>query len=96
MSRIDVTLISPHKHKLAQRPPTEIVKGRICRTIESVFSNLWGQMRLDQHLASTPNGPEQRIARRLLVPTLAMLINILTGRPPRGRAYDGRRTHINL
>ena len=47
-------------------------------------------MRLDQHLAKTPNGLAPRIAQRLLAPTLAMLINILTGRPPRGRAYDGR------
>jgi hypothetical protein len=33
----------------------------------------------------------QRIAQRLLALTLGMLINILTGRPPRAlAAYDGR------
>jgi hypothetical protein len=90
MSLIDVTLTTPDKHKLAQRPPTEIAKARIRLTIESVFSNLKGQMSLDQHLAKTLNGLVQRIAQRLLALTLAMLINILTGRPPRGPAYDGR------
>lgn len=37
----------------------------------------------------------QRIAQRLLALTLAMHINILTGRPPRAlAAYDGRQTRI--
>jgi hypothetical protein len=91
MSLIDVTLITPDKHKLGQRPASEIAKARIRLVVESVFSNLKGQMRLDQHLAKTPAGLAQRIAQRLLALTLAMLINFLTGRPPRAlAAYDGR------
>jgi hypothetical protein len=91
MSLIDVTLITPDKHKLGTRPPIELAKARIRLVIESVFSNLKGQMRLDHHLAKTVAGLAQRIAQRLLALTLGMLINILTGRPPRAlAAYDGR------
>ena len=91
MRLIDVTLITPDKHKPGARPPLEIAKARIRLVVESVFSNLKGQMRLDHHLAKTPGGLAQRIAQRLLALTLGMLINILTGRPPRAlAAYDGR------
>lgn len=91
MSLIDVQLITPDKHKLGQRPFIEIAKARIRLVIESVFSNLRRQMRLDQHLAKTLAGLVQRIAQRLLALTLGMLINILSGRPPRAlAAYDGR------
>jgi hypothetical protein len=91
MSLIDVTLITPDKHKLGQRAPVEIAKARVRLVVESVFSNLKGQMRLDHHLAKTLGGLVQRIAQRLLALTLGMLINILTGRPPRAlAAYDGR------
>jgi hypothetical protein len=91
MRLIDVTLITPDKHRLGARPPTEIAKARIRLVIESVFSNLKGQMRLDQHLAKTLAGLVQRIAQRLLALTLGMLINSITGRPPRAlAAYDGR------
>ncbi len=91
MSLINVTLITPNKHKLGQRPPSEIAKARIRLVVESVFSNLRGQMGLDRHLAKTVAGLVQRIAQRLLALTLAMLINILIGRPPRAlAAYDGR------
>jgi hypothetical protein len=91
MSLIDVTLITPNKHKIGQRAPVEIAKARIRLVVESVFSNLKGQMRLDHHLAKTLGGLVQRIAQRLLALTLGMLINILTGRPPRAlAAYDRR------
>jgi hypothetical protein len=91
MDLIDVRLITPDKHKLGQRPPTEIAKARIRLVIESLISNLKAQMRLDHHLAKTLAGLVQRIAQRLLALTLAMLINTLTGRPPRAlAAYDGR------
>jgi hypothetical protein len=91
MRLIDVTLITPDKHQLGRRPPAEIAKARIRLVVESVFSNLKGQMRLEHHLAKTPTGLVQRIAQRLLALTLGMLINILTGRPPRAlAAYDGR------
>jgi hypothetical protein len=91
MRLIGVTLITPDKHKLGARPAVEIAKARIRLVAESVFSNLKGQMRLDQHLAKTPAGLAQRIAQRVLALTLAIFINILTGRPPRAlAAYDGR------
>jgi hypothetical protein len=91
MGLIDVRLITPDKHRLGARPSSEIAKARVRLVIESVFSTLKGQMRLDQHLAKTLPGLAQRIAQRLLALTIAMLINILTGRAPRAlAAYDGR------
>jgi hypothetical protein len=91
MKLIDIELVTPDKHQLGHRPPNEIAKARIRLIIESVFSNLKTQMRLNQHLAKTIGGLVQRIAQRLLALTLAMFINSLTGRPPRAlAAYDGR------
>ncbi len=88
---IDVHLIVPDKHKLGQRPRAETAKARIRLVIESVFSTLKRQMRMEAHLAKTLPGLAARIAQRLLALTLAMLINNLTGRPPRALAtYDGR------
>jgi DDE family transposase len=88
---IDVQLVTPVKHKLAERPPGELAKARIRLVIESVFSNLKRQMRLEDHLAKTIGGLAQRIAQRLLALTLGIFINLLTGRPPRALvAYDGR------
>jgi hypothetical protein len=56
-----------------------------------VFSNLKGQMRLEQHLAKTPAGLAARIAQRPLALMLAMLLNTLAGRRARVlAAYDGR------
>jgi Transposase DDE domain len=88
---IDVQLVTPDKHKLGARPPTEIAKARIRLVIESVFSNLKRQMRLEDHLAKTLGGLAQRIAQRLLALTLGILLNTLAGRPARAlAAYDGR------
>jgi len=80
MSLIDVTLITPDKHKLGERPPVEIARARIHLVVESAFSNLKGRTRLDHHLAKTLGGLVQRVAQRLLALTLAMLIN---SGPPR-------------
>jgi hypothetical protein len=91
MELIDVQLITPERHRPGPRPAGEIAKARVRLVIESVFSNLKRQMRLEDHLAKTLAGLVQRIAQRLLALTLAMHINILTGRPPRALAtYDGR------
>ncbi|HEY6356361.1 MAG TPA: IS982 family transposase [Burkholderiaceae bacterium] len=91
MELIDIQLVTPNKHKLGQRPPSEIAKARIRLIIESVFSNLKRQMRLETHLAKTPGGLAQRIAQRLLALTLGIYLNVSTGRPPRAlAAYDGR------
>lgn len=91
MELIDIQLITPAKHRLGQRPPGEIAKARIRLIIESVFSNLKRQMRLEAHLAKTVPGLAQRIAQRLLALTLGIYLNVLSGRPPRAlAAYDGR------
>jgi hypothetical protein len=91
MELIDVQLITPAKHKLGQRPASEIAKARIRLVIESVFANLKRQMRLEDHLAKTLPGLAQRIVQRLLALTLGIYLNSLTGRPPRAlAAYDGR------
>jgi hypothetical protein len=88
---IDVELVTPERHRLGQRPPVELAKARIRLVIESVFANLKRQMRLEHHLAKTIGGLVQRIAQRLLALTLAVYLNVLTGRPPRAlAAYDGR------
>ncbi len=85
------TLLTPAKHRTAanERRERQLASTRL--VIESVFSNLKGQMRLEQHLAKTPAGLATRIAQRLLALTLAILLNTLTGRPARAlAAYDGR------
>jgi Transposase DDE domain len=88
---VGVELIVPDKHKLGQRPPSEIAKARIRLVIESVFSTLKRQMRIEDHLAKTLPGLAQRVIQRLLALTLGMLINSLLDRPPRAlAAYDGR------
>ena len=88
---VGVELITPERHRLGQRPPSEIEKARIRLVIESVFANLKGQMRLEDHLAKTVGGLAQRIAQRLLALTLGMFCNLLAGRSARALvAYDGR------
>lgn len=88
---IDVDLVTPEKHRLHERPPAEIAKARIRLVIESVFSNLKRQMRLEDHLAKTIGGLVQRIAQRLLALTLGIYLNAQSGRPLRAlAAYDGR------
>jgi Transposase DDE domain len=91
MELIDVRLITPHKHKLGQRPASEIAKARIRPVIESLISNLKRQMRLDHHLAKTLPGLAQRVAQRLLALTLGMLLKH-PQRPPTTRPGRLRRT----
>jgi len=91
MELISVQLITPERHRLGQRPASEVKKARIRLVIESVFSTLKIQMRLERHLAKTTAGLAQRIAQRLLALTIGIHLNLLTGRPPRAlAAYDGR------
>jgi hypothetical protein len=91
LSLTEVELITPERHRLGERPPGEVEKARIRLVIESVFANLKGQMRLDDHLAKTLGGLAQRVAQRLLALTLGMFCNLLAGRPARALvAYDGR------
>ena len=91
MQLVGVTLITPNKHRLGERPPSEVAKARIRLVIESVFSTLRRQMRLQDHLAKTTPGLVTRIAQRLLALTIGIYLNVLLGRPPRAlAAYDGR------
>lgn len=86
-----VELVTPEKHRLGERPPAEVAKARIRLVVESVFSTLKRQMRLEMHLAKTAAGLAQRIAQRLLALTVGVYVNTLLGRPPRAlAAYDGR------
>lgn len=91
MDLIGIQLVTPAKHRIGHRPQREINKARIRLVIESVFSNLKRQMRLETHLAKTLPGLAQRVAQRLLALMIGMLINTLTGRPTRAlAAYNGR------
>jgi hypothetical protein len=91
MALIGIELVTPARHRTDQQRAAEHAKARTRLVIESVFSNLKRQMRLEHHLAKTLPGLAQRIAQRLLALTLGILINTLAGRPPRAlAAYDGR------
>ena len=86
-----VTLLTPDKTRTAANINHERTLASTRLVIESVFANLKGQMRLEQHLAKTPAGLAVRIAQRILALTLGILLNTLTGRPARAlAAYDGR------
>jgi len=86
-----VQLITPAKQRTPANEHDERRLASVRLAIESVFFNLKGQMRLEQHLAKTPAGLAVRTAQRLLALTLGMLLNTLTGRPARAlAAYDGR------
>jgi Transposase DDE domain len=86
-----VELLTPAKQRTADNETRERRLASVRLAIESVFSNLKGQMRLERHLAKTPAGLAVRIAQRLLALTLGILLNTLAGRPARAlAAYDGR------
>ena len=85
------TLLTPDKTRTAANLARERALASTRLVIESVFSNLKEQMRLERHLARTPAGLAVRIAQRILALTLGMLLNRLSGRPTRAlAAYDGR------
>ncbi len=86
-----VTLLTPDKTRTAANLGRERALASTRLVIESVFANLKGQMRLEQHLAKTPAGLAARIGQRILALTLGMLLNRIDGRPARAlAAYDGR------
>src|SRR5215211_6044378 len=86
-----VELLTPAKERTDANEAGERRLASVRLAIESVFSNLKGQMRLERHLAKTPAGLAARIAQRLLALTLGILLNTLAGRPARALvAYDGR------
>lgn len=84
-------LLTPDRTRTAANEDHERALASTRLVIESVFANLKEQMHLEKHLAKTPAGLALRIAQRILALTLAMLLNRLSGRPPRAlAAYDGR------
>jgi IS5 family transposase len=86
-----VELLTPAKERTASNEASERRLASTRLAIESVFSNLKGQMRLEQHLAKTPAGLASRIAQRLLALTIGILLNTISGRPARAlAAFDGR------
>ena len=86
-----ITLLTPDKTRTAANLGRERALASTRLVIESVFANLKGQMRLEQHLAKTPAGLCVRIAQRILALTIGILLNTLNGRPARAlAAYDGR------
>ena len=86
-----IRLLTPDKTRTAANLGRERALASTRLVIESVFANLKGQMRLEQHLAKTPAGLAARIAQRILALTIGILLNTLTGRPARAlAAYDGR------
>jgi IS5 family transposase len=91
MESSEVRLLTPARERTAANQGRERALAGLRLTIESVFSNLKEQMRLERHLAKTPRGLVQRIAQRLLALTIGILLNTLSGRPARAlAAYDGR------
>jgi hypothetical protein len=86
-----ILIRTPERRRTAENERQERGLARMRLVVESTIANLKCQMRLEHHLAKTPAGLVQRIAQRLLALTLGMLLNALTGRPPRALvAYDGR------
>ena len=84
-------LLTPAKTRTAANLGRERALASTRLVIESVFANLKGQMRLEQHHAKTPAGLAVRTAQRTLALTLGILLNSLNGRPARAlAAYDGR------
>jgi len=85
------TLLTPEKRRTTANLGRERALASARLVIESVFSNLKEQMRLERHLARTPAGLAVRIAQRILALTLGMLLNTINDRPARAlAAYDGR------
>ena len=83
-------LLTPDRTRTGANLRRERALASTRLVIESVFSNLKGQMRLEQHLARTPAGLAVRIAQRILALTLGILLNTVSGRPARAlAASDG-------
>jgi hypothetical protein len=86
-----VNLLTPAKERTEENTGRERALASTRLVIESVFANLKGQMRLEQHLARTVAGLASRIAMRILALTIGMLLNTLACRPARALAvFDGR------
>src|SRR3954453_6895529 len=76
-------LLTPEKTRTAANLRRERALASTRLVIESVFANLKGQMRLEQHQGKTPAGLAVRIAQRILAPALGIGFSTLNGRPAR-------------
>ena len=86
-----VCLLTPDRTRTAANLAFERALASTRLVIESVFSNLKGQMQLERHLARTLAGLALRITQRILALTVGILLNTLAGRPARAlAAFDGR------
>ncbi len=86
-----VRLLTPERTRTSANLAFERALASTRLVIESVFSNLKGQMQLERHLARTVAGLALRIAQRILALTVGILLNTLAGRPARAlAAFDGR------
>jgi hypothetical protein len=86
-----VRLLTPNQTRTAATLGFEQALASTRLVIESVFSNLKGQMQLERHLARTVPGLALRITQRILALTVGILLNTLAGRPARAlAAFDGR------
>jgi len=86
-----VELVTPAEDRTDATAENERRLASVRPAIESVFCNLKGQMRLEQHLAKTPAGLAVRRAQRIPALALGILLNALAGRPARAlAASDGR------
>ena len=84
-------LLTPNRVRTAANLGFERALASTRLVIESVFSNLKGQMQLERHLARTLAGLALRISQRILAMTVGIFLNTLAGRPARAlAAFDGR------
>ncbi len=86
-----VALLTPDRTRTTDNLAREQRLAGLRLVIESTIANLKCQMRLEHHLARDSRRPRAADRQRLLALTIGMLLNALTGRPPRALvAYDGR------
>ena len=84
--------ITPDNHQLGKRPPSEIAKARIRLVIESVFSNLKRQMRLERppRQNASPDSPNESPNACSPSPSACSSTPSSAAHPRALAAYDGR------
>jgi hypothetical protein len=80
-------LLRPSRSDEPERAAPPI--GRIRQRIESIVNSLKEQLRLEDHLAKTPDGLICRVTARILALTAAIHLNWQLGRPPRALTAYG-------
>jgi hypothetical protein len=75
-----IRLFTPDRTRTAANIGRERALASLRLGIESVFSNLKGQMRLERRVAKTPAGLALRIAQRILALIIGVLLNTLAAR----------------